>query len=381
MDLPKNLQIPHSVEECIYLMRSYIYIDKYTCEVHIREITPSLVPGFILGICAQIPFLYSYVKPYIKDVMRGHVYEVAISDQYKQEMVRNEFVNAQLLYYNYTPADCDYVLSVILNAVVRSTFGHVNANFLSQMEESSQHISQMANIFPMAFYFPQTFRHIMRTTLISTPELRIRMMSLLCQNHFYQKNSVWSLVKRYIWIQVRNFHMGTFMAIGDWYEAREKTLAHVDAEIVDEMKRYEIVMAQMKAIAHEQGYNLGTFRILNPKSDLPYLRQFPNSAYCAIEWKKKINSGWKHYHYDLDRFGIDTQSLDRMMSIPVKFTLKRRLNDEEIETISAKRFKVLETVFTAADDDDDADNQNDEEIENETEAENMPKNENVSQEV
>lgn len=140
-NLAKNLQIPHSVEECIYLMRSYIYIDKFTCEVHIREITPALAPGFILGVCAQIPFLYSYVKPYIKgkgvriehifyrilivissmflekrcvykmlyaffffeDVMRGQVYEVAISDQYKQEMMRNEFINTQLLYYNYTP--------------------------------------------------------------------------------------------------------------------------------------------------------------------------------------------------------------------------------------------------------------------------------------
>lgn len=52
--------------------------------------------------------------------------------------------------------------------------------------------------------------------------------------------------------------MGTFMAIGEWYEAREKTLAHVDAEIVDEMKRYEKVVTTMKKIAHEQGYNLGT---------------------------------------------------------------------------------------------------------------------------
>lgn len=36
--------------------------------------------------------------------MRGNVYEVAISDLYKQEMVRNEFINAQLLHYSYTPA-------------------------------------------------------------------------------------------------------------------------------------------------------------------------------------------------------------------------------------------------------------------------------------
>lgn len=101
--------------------------------------------------------------------------------------------------------------------------------------------------------------------------------------------------------------MGTFIAIGQWYESREKTLAHVDTEIVDEMKRYEAVMAQMTAIANSQGYNLSTFRILNPKSMLPYLRQFPCSAYCAIEWKKKIDSRWSKYHYDLHRFGIDTQ--------------------------------------------------------------------------
>lgn len=140
MDLPKNLQIPHSVEECIYLMRSYIYIDKYASEVHIREISPCFGPAFVLGVCAQIPFLYNYVKPYIKgnfdfiivqffltnfvchfigfsfpcmkyyshqfqtDAMRGTVYEVAVSDLYKQEMFRNEFVNAQLLYFSYTPA-------------------------------------------------------------------------------------------------------------------------------------------------------------------------------------------------------------------------------------------------------------------------------------
>lgn len=101
--------------------------------------------------------------------------------------------------------------------------------------------------------------------------------------------------------------MGTFMAIGQWYEAREKTLAHVDAEIVDEMKKYEQVVDEMNTLVKEQGYNLGTFRILNPKSMLPYLRQFPCSAYCAIMWKKKIDSRWSHYQYDLERFGIDTE--------------------------------------------------------------------------
>lgn len=57
------------------------------------------------------------------------------------------------------------------------------------------------------------------------------------------------------------------------------------------------------------------------------------------------------------------QSLDRMMSIPVKYTLKRRLNDDEIEQISSKRFKQLETEYTRNDDE-----ENDEEqsVENDT---------------
>lgn len=61
-----------------------------------------------------------------------------------------------------------------------------------------------------------------------------------------------------------------------------------------------------------------------------------------------------------------------MMSIPVKYTLKRRLNEDEIEKIAAKRFKVLETVYT-----EDDDHQYEEEIENETEnvAESAPKEE------
>lgn len=48
-----------------------------------------------------------------------------------------------------------------------------------------------------------------------------------------------------------------------------------------------------------------------------------------------------------------------MMSIPVKYTLKRRLNDDEIEEISSKRFKQLETEYTKdEDEDDDDDNDN-----------------------
>lgn len=100
------------------------------------------------------------------------------------------------------------------------------------------------------------------------------------------------------------------MAIGQWYEAREKTLAHVDTEIVDEMKKYGQVVEKMKEIAIEQGNDLGTFRILNPGSMLPFLRQFPASAYCAIEWKKRIDIRWTQYHYDLHRFGIDTEVFD-----------------------------------------------------------------------
>lgn len=95
------------------------YIICWTCisgDVTIREVSPFLAPGFILGMCSQIPFLFSFVKGYIKDVWRGNVYEVQISEQHKDEMNRNEFVNTQLIYYEYTPADCDYVLSVILNA-------------------------------------------------------------------------------------------------------------------------------------------------------------------------------------------------------------------------------------------------------------------------
>lgn len=97
------------------------------------------------------------------------------------------------------------------------------------------------------------------------------------------------------------------MAIGEWYEAREKTLAHVDTEIVHEMKQYQCVKNRIEAIANEHGYTAGTFRILNPQSMLPYLRQFANSAYCAIEWKKKIDSRWSNNHYNWNRFGIDTK--------------------------------------------------------------------------
>lgn len=189
------LQIPSNENECIHLMRSYIYIDKYRGEVHIREISPFLAPGFILGMCAQIPFLYELVQPYIDEVMACKIYEVMATDQYRQEMARNEIVNAQLLYYQYTPVDCDFVLAVLLHAIVQSMYGRSNTNFRAQIEESVYNISAMANIFPMNIFFPSTFRHIMKTTLLSMPELRVRMMTLLCQNNFYQHGTVWSLVK------------------------------------------------------------------------------------------------------------------------------------------------------------------------------------------
>lgn len=64
------------------------------------------------------------------------------------------------------------------------------------------------------------------------------------------------------------------MVIGQWYVTRRKTLAHVDVEIVKEMKKYQQVVDDMKSIVDEQNYS-------------PYLRQFPYSTYCATEWKKK----------------------------------------------------------------------------------------------
>lgn len=103
--------------------------------------------------------------------------------------------------------------------------------------------------------------------------------------------------------------MSTFFAINQWYESNEKTFAHVDSDIVDEMKKYEEVLEEMTSIAKYKGYNLGAFRIMNPNSMLPYLRQFPCSVYCAIEWKKSIDPSWSSYQYNLNRFGIDTQVL------------------------------------------------------------------------
>lgn len=90
---------------------------------------------------------------------------------------------------------------------------------------------------------------------------------------------------------------------------------------------------------------MGAFRIFNPQSMLPYLRQFPASAHCAIEWKRKTN-GW-HQKSNLARYGIDGKQLNKLLAIPVKYTIKRKLNATEINEISNKRFKQLETDFTA----------------------------------
>lgn len=192
------LQIPPSFKGCVYLSRSYMYIDKYNGVVYIREISPFFAPGFIMGVCGQIPFLHDMVQPYLNDVGWGNIYEVAISDQYKNEMERNAYVNANADDAStclYTPTDCDFVLSVVLNAITFSMYGHFNRDFEDHVNESVQNISTMANIYPMTFMFPQSFRHTMKTTLESVPNLRLRMMSLLCQNNYYQHGNVWSLIK------------------------------------------------------------------------------------------------------------------------------------------------------------------------------------------
>lgn len=62
-------------------------------------------------------------------------------------------------------------------------------------------------------------------------ELRTRIMSVLCNDFEFPEMSVWALVKRYIWMQIESYQMSTFLNIGEWYEAREKTLAHVDPEV------------------------------------------------------------------------------------------------------------------------------------------------------
>lgn len=114
------------------------------------------------------------------------------------------------------------------------------------------------------------------------------------------------------------------------------------------MKSYEDCMRQMNAIANGE-YPLKAFRIFNPQSMLGFLRQFPLSGYCANEWKRKMNVRTKTSKHYFKRFAIDTKQLDRLLGIPVKYTFKRKLKQEEIETISNKRFKQLDTDFTSDD--------------------------------
>lgn len=194
------LQIPQSAEECINSMRSYIYIDKMNAEVYIRDISPYLAPGFILGVCAQVPFLADFVWNYFTDVNQGKVHECIISNQYKPEMERNIYMNEQGLQFLYTPTDTDFVLFVVLNAITFSMFGRRSRNFENHIDESVNVISSIANIMPLTFYFPSTFREVMRKTLHSVPELRLRMMSLLCQSNVQQDKTVWTLVR----VRVKN---------------------------------------------------------------------------------------------------------------------------------------------------------------------------------
>lgn len=163
------LQIPASIEDCIYLMRSYIYIDKFHGNVDIREITPCLAPAFILGVCAQIPFLYEFVQPYVQEVYQRTIYEVEISEQCQQEIARNDYLNSQMIYFEYTPTDCDFVLSILLNAIVHSMYGRTSQNFKQFLHESISNICEMANIYPMNVNLPRSFRHIMKSTLIAVP--------------------------------------------------------------------------------------------------------------------------------------------------------------------------------------------------------------------
>lgn len=169
----KTLQIPATTDECIALMRSYIYIDKFNGCVDIREISPYLVPGFILGMCAQIPFLYDLVPGYIGDVTSGIVYEVDISDYYANEMNTNYDYIGQLTYYQYTPTDCDLVLSVLLNAIIYAMYGHPFRSFKKIITERVSTICDMANVYPIDFNFPSSFRDMIKTTMIAVPGIKL----------------------------------------------------------------------------------------------------------------------------------------------------------------------------------------------------------------
>lgn len=117
-------------------------------------------------------------------------------------------------------------------------------------------------------------------------------------------------------------------------------------QIVDEMARYEKCVNKMLALSKNE-YPLNAFRIFNPQSMLGFLRKFPASAYCATVWKRRDHNFAQKCNFG--RFGIDTKEWDKLLGIPVKYTFKRKLKTEEIDEISGKRFKELETDFTADD--------------------------------
>lgn len=163
------LQTPPTINECIDFMRSYIYIDKYNGCVNMCDMSQYLVPGLILGVCGQIPFLYDCAESYIDDVMSGELREVTISTQYSTEMKQNCKTLRQLQYFHYTPTDCDLVLSVMLNGIIYSMYGNPTRNFDRVIAERVGHICDMANVYPMNFKFPPSFREVVKTTLVSLP--------------------------------------------------------------------------------------------------------------------------------------------------------------------------------------------------------------------
>lgn len=334
MESSQVLQIPQSVEDCVYLMRSYVYVDKFYGEAHIREITSYFAPGFVLGVLAQIPFTHNIVKSYIEDVHNGYVGETVVSSLHLQEMERNQFINDQFIFYPFTGDDWNFILSGLLSTIVKCIYNYDAPN----QYDCVSSIANMIGMPPMKLVLPDAFQFIMQSAFASAPELQHRMMLAIVRNEKPRKGvGTWTLIKRFIAMQVNNYRLKTFFAIGAWYKCHQKSLAHAESEIREEMAVYQQCVDQMRQIAGRK-YDVGAFRVLNPHSTLPYLRQFPASAYCAVEWKKKTDAKWANRKYQ-DRFGIDTVAYDKLLEIPVKFTAKRPLTDEEFETIAAKRMR------------------------------------------
>lgn len=169
MNSLKILQIPPTLAECIDMMRSYAYIDKYNGCVDVREVSPYLVPGFVLGVCGQIPFLFDCAESYINDVADRGVDEVIISKLYVGEMAQNHKMLNQMFYYEYTATDCDLVLSVLLNAIVFSIYGNPFRHFKRAIDQRVNKICDMANIYPINFNLPESFRDSIKTTLVALP--------------------------------------------------------------------------------------------------------------------------------------------------------------------------------------------------------------------